>query len=383
MLNANMETRLLLAYLLLSVAASSIGLAQSDARVDLPQATLTAGDSFDSTVSFDTPSPCATHVELSIVGKQDPEKIIYAEGEIGDGQKATKVPVQVPRDFPAGDYIFAKEGTLWPCPGYSIRRKFSVPERVLTVKALPDTKVYPTKVDLTLTVNQKQFLDTKATQLSALSSKLDTEVESPPAEPPLLGKFLIGIVDNAEDALTETEKQYRERILRPGEKTPAFFADFHAQYQSLRANLKVTSPNPGTTATGLFPAPKLYSVQLKDRPEGELATNARSPEVTAVWQTIKDNIAAYLFVKNNNRITFNAQIKSFPAGARIRYRKIIDSVYSDYSSPTDVPHAEFELATWEFKFEKSGCKDAVRHIDPYQETEPVDISAELLHCKAK
>jgi hypothetical protein len=255
--------------------------------------------------------------------------------------------------------------------------------RTLTVKAVPDANAYPSRAELALTVTQKQFLDTKATQLSALNSKLDTEVESPSAEPPQLGKFLIGIVDSAEDALTETEKQYREKILRPGEKIPIFFADFHAQYQALRVNLRPPVPKSGSTLTGLYAAPSLYYVQLKDRSEGEQATKARPPDVTAVWQTIKDNIAAYLFVKNNNRVTFKAQIKSFPAGARVRYRKIIDTVYSDYSSPTDVAHAEFELATWEFKFEKSGCKDAVRHIDPYQETEPVEISAELLHCKGK
>lgn len=376
-----MDTRIRLAYLLLFATASSAGLAQSSAQIDLPEATLAAGDSFVVTLTFDAPAPCSAQIEVRFVNKEG--KAVDAVGNIEKGQTTAKINTRVPRDFPGGEYISSKEGQIWPCPDYSEIRKISLPERILTVKAVPDANRYPAKAELALTVTQKQFLDTKATQLSALNSRLDTEVENPSLEPPQLGKFLIAIVDSAEGALRETERQYGEKILRPGEKMPAFFADFHAQYQALRVTLTGPGPVPGIAQTSLYAAPMLEDIQLKNRPEGEQLKSARSPDVSAVWQTIKDNIAAYLFVKNNNRITFNAQIKSYPTGARIRYRKMIDNVYSDYSTPTDVPHAEFELATWELKFEKSGCKDAASHIDPYQETEPVNISAELLHCKGK
>jgi hypothetical protein len=121
-----MDARIRLAYLLLSVAASSAGLAQSDARIDLPQATLTAGDSFVVTVTLDVPAPCKAQIAVTFVNASK-DKSIQAVGFIDVGQNSAKIDAQVPRDFPGGDYVSRGEGDLWPCPGYSNMRKFSVP----------------------------------------------------------------------------------------------------------------------------------------------------------------------------------------------------------------------------------------------------------------
>jgi len=62
-----MDTRIRLAYLLLFATASSAGLAQSSAQIDLPEATLAAGDSFVVTLTFDAPAPCSAQIEVSFV----------------------------------------------------------------------------------------------------------------------------------------------------------------------------------------------------------------------------------------------------------------------------------------------------------------------------
>lgn len=106
--------------------------------------------------------------------------------------------------------------------------------------------------------------------------------------------------------------------------------------------------------------------------------------MNAVWTLIKENMKAYLTVKDTGRATFNARISSYPSGARIYYKQAINDQYLDYSSPTNVANATFDLAHWDFKFTKEGCTDEqLRHIDPYQENDPADISVEFLHCKGK
>jgi hypothetical protein len=268
-----------------------------------------------------------------------------------------------------------------PCPDYQNSTRFTALSKILSVRAFPNLIRLPNTADLELSLTQKQFLDTKIAQLSALSSKLDSGVQNNSAELPQLRKFLADIVDSAEEDLTETEKQYREQILNPQEKLPAFFADFRAQYRALRVNLKAPIPGYGRTST--VSSAKLLYAQLKTRPSDERLSSTRSPDIIAVWQTIKDNIAAYLIVKSG-RLTFRAQLSSYPPGARIQYKKMIDDKFVDYSSPTNVPSAAFELATWDFKFHKEECTDEpALHIDPYQESDPANISVEFLHCKGK
>ena len=103
--------------------------------------------------------------------------------------------------------------------------------------------------------------------------------------------------------------------------------------------------------------------------------------MTAARKVINDNAAAYRYVRNSGRITFDAKITSFPAGAHVRYKKLIDSDYKDYSAPTDIPRVTLELATWDFEFSKDGCTDKPsRRIDPYEDTQP-EISVEFRNCK--
>ena len=114
-----------------------------------------------------------------------------------------------------------------PCPGFENGKNFTVPDLTVTVRAIPDSNVYPTKADLVLSVTQKQFFDTKIAQLTKLEVQLTTRIEGKAADLPELRVFLTQIVDSAEQDLTVTEGEYREQILKSKESPlPAFLPTF-------------------------------------------------------------------------------------------------------------------------------------------------------------
>jgi hypothetical protein len=351
---------------------------QPGVQITVPQGNLTAGDSFEVKLTLDMPAPCAVNVNVWF--SNSTRDGFMALGNIAKGDTAVLLRVDLPRDLPAGDYK-SSSGTLLPCPGYTRQRSFTVPVRTVTVNALPDPNQYPTTADLELSLTQKQFLETKVAQLSDLNSQLNTRLEQNSADLPELRTFLIETVKQAEEALNVTEIQYRKQIMKSQGNPPAFFADFHAQYEALLVSLR--APIPGVANVVAQPKAALLFVQLKKRGPIEQLVNTWPPAALAVWGTIKDNLKAYKYVKDTNRITFSAQLMSYPTGARVSYKKVIDEDYRDYSSPTNVTNASFELATWIFKFHKDGCTDVpALRVDPYEDSQPV-VSVEFMHCRGK
>jgi hypothetical protein len=206
-------------------------------------------------------------------------------------------------------------------------------------------------------------------------------LEKNSVDSPELRKFLAQIVGSAEEALNTTEKQYRLQVLKPADKVPVFFADFRAQYEALLIELR--APVPGRALITNQSYPRLLDVQLKARNPGERLANAWPPSAKNTSELLRNNASAYAYIESSNRITFDAKLTSIPSGARVSYKKMVDEEYVDYSSPTDVLHASFELATWTFKFHKEGCSDEpVQTINPYEDFHP-NISVEFLHCRGR
>jgi hypothetical protein len=285
-----------------------------------------------------------------------------------------------------GGIYHAVRGYLNPCPGYETGKNFTVPDLTVTVRAIPDPNVYPTSADLALSVTQKQFFDTKIAELNKLDQEITTRIERHAADLPELRTFLTQIVEHADRDLSVTQEQYREQILKSAEKPlPAFFADFHKQYQTLLVQLKAPIPGVGRTENIGNRAKLIYVQQLKRHvPPPEDLTGTYPSSVRDVRSTISGNKAAYRLVKDTGRLTFPAVLTSHPTGAHILYKKLIDDDYSDYSGLTDVK-ASFELATWNFIFRLEGCADEVRQINPFNEVfdeqHPVEVTAGFEHCR--
>lgn len=380
-----MKARNLVANMLVSFVSAGGLCAQSSSEITLSRATVTVGEPLQIQLILDKPSPCATGIWVTFLSATGQ---LNANTNIGKGQSSAIINTQIPIDLPPGEYQ-AKQGWTNPCPGYQNNRYFTVPTRTLDVKGIPDPNQFPTHADIALSVTQKQFLDTKITELSEIESRLTTTLEKDSAPTGLLRAQLLRSVTSAQEALGSTERQYSS-IMKTGEKTPALFADFRLQYGELLVELNAIQPK-ATKLTELRSQhlPSFVYVQLMGRPDGKQTekppnfSGTLSAIATAVWRTIRDNAAAYKYIRNTGRITFDARISSFPPGARIQYKKVADQLYEDYSSLTPVDKASFELATWLFRFHKDGCTDEPNlRIDPYEDTTP-EISVEFENCKVR
>lgn len=368
------------------LAYQGVGRAQTSAQVSLPEATVTAGDTLKVTVELDAPATCASQAGVAFTSA-DGNSSFWLSGMTCQGETTVALSAQLPRDLPGGKY-HAIRGDLNPCPGYSKTKTFTVPERIVTVTALPDPHQYPAHADLELSVTQKQFFDTKIAQLNNLNIQITTRLEGNRDDNPRNRDFLLSMVQSAQNALDVTEKQYREQIMKSKGTSPAFFADFHAQYRDLLTDLN--APIPGTAKADAQNAARMIYAQLElhKRPPTEVEPSGNfsdtlPPAANQVSRVILDNASAYRYVKESGRITFDAELRSVPPGARIIYKKLIDTQFADYSSPTDVPHATFELAWWIFKFHKDGCTDdQVVRVNPYEDTHPI-VSVEFSHCRGR
>lgn len=375
-------------WIILILSSAGNGQAQSGAQLTLSQATVTAGDTVNIDLeNLEFPASCDTIVQLFFNLQSSPTNEFIANGSIKANSTSTKISVTLPRDIDGGEYhvVLAR---LLACPGYQNPRNFTFPPVVLSVKAFPDTTRFPTRADLNLSVTQKQFFDTKIAQLDDLDRQLTTKIEGRAADTQDLREILTATVNSADRALTETERQYFQNIMGGKGKPPALFEDFHAQYHALLAEFK--APIPGTGNLGIDP-PALIRVtqvtQLKKRPNSpktpENLSATYPTDVIATRQTIADNKSAYAYIASSNRVTFDIQFYSIPSGAQISYKKLLDAGFTDYSQPTDVHQATFELATWRFKFHKAECSDdQVRTINPYQDTKPV-VRVEFSHCRGR
>ena len=359
------------------LSAACVGHAQ-EARIETTQAEITAGDRLEGNVTLHDPTGCPTYVNLYFHDLKTGEQFSLS-GQT-DGKK-TEVPVMssVPKDLSAGEYkSFIAE--LNPCPGYSKSTQLKVTETTVTVKPFPNPIQLPASAEVKLTLTQTQFLQTEMTKLSGLRGQLDTVVNQN-SNASQLQSLLLKILDEAEDDLTATEEQYRKRILHSQDGSlPIFFADFHVQYQALRGHLKALVPSGHASNSS---SAKLVYVQLRQRPSGG-ETPSGSPDVDKLRHLIRDNEKAYSIVKDTGQPKFHARLSSYPMGARITYKNALDSQYMDYSSPTNVSWATFDLAYWDFKFHKDDCPDdQFRRINPYEENDPADISVEFHRCKSR
>jgi hypothetical protein len=360
---------------------------QNDAKIDLPNGVVNAGDPVEFRLTLREPAPCNTQVQLfySENAQNVPGTYFVASGDAKQGSTSVVAKAETAKDQAGGEYKISYVRLL-ACPGYSkITMLNPTSPPTVTIIPLPDPHVYPSSADISLSLSQKQFLDTKSEDLDDLIGRIDTKLQGHAMDSQGLRSFLSDIVSLARNDLLETESQYRKNILKPHGTMPAFFADFAYRYDALEADLK--APPPGMAFVAPSGAVTLIAVQLEHRkgngsdlPEN-LGTTL-STDVIATRDTLKDNRAAYQRAKDG-MLTFEARIISHPDGARISYKKLIDADFRDYSSPTDVQSATFELATWIFVFHLEGCSDVPsRRIDPYDDPRP-RISVEFNHCDAK
>lgn len=351
------------------------------AQITLTTAVVTAGQHVDIPVDLGVPVACDSTVLVWFSPKAPGGPELEVAGGIVKGHSSVTIRGDIPMDQPGGDYTSTR-AVLQPCPGYSYGKQLKTTSSTLTVKPIPDTIQYPTTAVVKLSLTESQFLDTKTAELNELRNKLENGLADNASNTLVLNAFLTGIVTDALKDLRQAEDQYDHEILKGNGPLPPFFGDFRSRYEKLLSELAAFPKSNRAASDFSHPASLVYVQELKKRDDTPPPGGEWSAIANDVWHAIKEQIAAYVHVRSTGRVTFKAVLLSFPIGARVQYKRVYEDVYLDYSSPTDVSNAEFDLVRWEFKFLKEGCKDQHIQINPYEEKEPVTISVEL-NCKKR
>jgi hypothetical protein len=316
-------------------------------------------------------------VEISFAWQElGPERLI-GSGTIEEGQIKAEITVQMPLDAPYGPY-HANTAYVGPCGSARTSPSVGTPQAELAMTLVaPPNRNNPALGDpeIAMSLSRKQFLDAKIAEVDELRSAVSVRLAKGTADTVQLRDFLYGVTYKGIQELDEAESGFQKIT----ETSPAFFADLRMQYQQVL--LAVRSPQRKSKQRAEVFAGSLVQVRLSiPLPD---ASNTWPAVATRTWEVLKRTVLAYLHVRDTGRITFNAQLRSSPPGARIRYKKLVDPYFIDYSSPTDVSNAAFELATWDFEFHHVNCRDRpTLRIDPYEDARP-NVYVIFHHCRKR
>ena len=374
---------LLLMLILLSVKGAKPQ-PQPAPTVTLSTGSVMAGDVMHLSVKLDHPVICDSAADVYFDKTPNPGDGISFRLPLKSGASAVDADVSVPRDV-EGNYE-SKFLFIYPCEGYSKIDKITLPSNVLHINALLAAP-QPTSAELALSFSVRQFLETRAQQIDLLSERLTTRLENNAVDSALMRSFLTALVKQADSELKVTEVAYRKNVLKNQSPSPAFFEDFHKQYLALLAELGPSSSTASSGPRGQTIG-RIIFVQAQLRPRQQapsipLPNNSNGtypPDAATVREVMLDNAAAYRYVKDVGRTTFNLRIVSYPAGAHIFYKKLVDSEYGSYTGLTNLSDVSLELATWDFRFQKVGCKnEPVFRLDPYRDSNR-NVSVEFSRC---
>ncbi len=350
--------------------------AQTSATVSLDKAVYKAGEAINGSVTLDVQSPCngIVFLELRRTNGQGGTEVT---GGIQKGQQTISVATTIPFDDPGEEYDVTNGN--FRCDNYQRLRPLAIPNPIhITILPIPDTNAYPTQAKFELTVSQKQFLETKTHELDNLLVRFANGVEQFPSTTEGQKTLLVPIIEAAQSDLNDTEKEYREQILKPNEPIPVFFEDFREHYQDLEVEVKARKTN------GALQTPRLVLAQLKKRPNQQpppaKPSTTLTPDAEATSHLIEDNKRAYTYVEETGGDKFTTALISIPDGARVSYRRTTLPDFIDYPTPTNVNAATLPMAYLLVRFHKDNCgEDQFLQIDPWEDPK-APIEMEFTKC---
>lgn len=216
--------------------------------------------------------------------------------------------------------------------------------------------IFPTSVEVTINPSQVQLLRREAVAVQTRIQDLKANLIQLPKSPDR-GKLIAILQKNLSEALeaiNSTERSFTERgsDLSVLDAAEVFFDDLRTSYREMirdlpRARTDIAKDHPFITAA------------LVDQPS--YPALAQGP-----LRILEQNELAYTVVANNEHLTFDLEVNSFPAGATVFYRRRADSERQN-GKPTDSTIPSLPYAIWTVRFHLDGYKDEEREHDPFRE----------------
>jgi hypothetical protein len=188
--------------------------------------------------------------------------------------------------------------------------------------------------------------------------KEDLRARPHPLRGPFAGELRNRIKDEIE-RLDSTESQFRkigdEKDTAVQTAAGAFFDDLRINYTEVLQDLVNSRSSSSSIASRVVP------VALD---QGSDEGRALPLVALGVLRPFELNQLAYNFMASNPTYWFDLDVKSFPQGAAIRYRRRgLD--YKAHSEPTNSRLKGLPLAIWFIRFQLDGYQDKEVEYNPY------------------
>jgi hypothetical protein len=233
----------------------------------------------------------------------------------------------------------------------------------------------PKSAQVAINPSQVQLLRREVIRLEAKIQTLKENLKSEPQ--PLREPFVNELRNRVKDeieALTLTESQFRkignenDTVVRAAAE--AFFGDLRINYLEVLKGLISAKRSSSLTRFKVIPA-----ALGEESKEGRVLPLA----VLGVLRPFELNQLAYNFVANNQTYWFDLDVKSFPQGASIRYRRRGED-YKPHSEPTNSRIKGLALAIWSVRFQLDGYQDQEVDYNPYVDSSGT-VTVNLLRRK--
>ena len=324
-----------------------------------PPGPVRAGEDVDLNFTLDrAPNFEEGEIQVTVNGPQNSNARRMGTVKTIPGVINYRVSIHIPPSAPGGTW------TVDTVTLFTGAQEFKLPFKIQTfqVAANPNI-VFPTSVQVTLSISQAQLLRTEASNLRGRLQVLKANLTLSEGQLAVgsVAQTLRNRIDVELGFLALTEMRFHSLSgsdARPSAAASVFFGDLRVSYEDAKALLKEGSAL--SEWSGSF---KWASLSLGQAPSQQ----PRYPALAqAVFRVFEQNELAYVTVANAESLTFDLDVSSSPEGATISYRRRGDE-YRDHPNQTNSVIKSLPYAIWTVRFRKQGYRDDEREHDPFRE----------------
>jgi hypothetical protein len=223
------------------------------------------------------------------------------------------------------------------------------------VIGLPPIPVTTQTARVTVLPTQQQLLRTDGARLQRRIADLKAAVLGNRGAGALI-TLLRSNVDNELAVLRSTERDFEILSNDPQQKQVAtiFFGDLRDSYQAALRQI------PAPSGADLIDHQLLFVAQ--DNKQG---SKDYPPVAQTAFRAMEQNELAFTVVADSGRMSFDLEVSSTPAGAKISYSRHGDRQPNSYQDLTNCTIHSLPFAIWIVRFEKDGYPSEEREHDPF------------------
>lgn len=337
----------------------------SQTTIVLDKGTVKASEKVELRLHVDRPSNYSGSIIANFAAPANSNgSTIQFAASLAAGQQDVTLETVIPADAVGGTYTLS--GVY-----FSVSRTYTLSFTPITLTVEPtENPIVPSSARVTLDPTEKQFLATNATALKQILEVLKASLDRDASDTPRLRASLLQATKDADTVFAQASRGYQQLKKKALPSPPIFFEDFEAHFRQAIEGLS----SPSSVAQRSEPVgSRLLRVQATNM---KTAPHSYPLLALGVIDLLQKAIKAFDLSDEKDSYYFDVSIESRPSGATIYYTRLLHP-YEHYPSQTDIPKMTLQYAFWTIFFDKQGCDQARKDLDPYNDPNPkliVDIS---------